>query len=439
MKILYCFIIVIIGLYFSFLLFPNKIMNSESYKNVSLDEKLDRELDCWRKLFKWHFVHFPNNPIFCKGGQVLALQILNDLLNNNSKCDDFFSLDLINDWDLNMYMTETEKDKLTNFAKTLDFEVKYFIINETSQKNFNLIRYKNQIIKEGSSKEFYLLELKVILNTIQKQLDEYELPFTCLGFEINSKNLELFLEIIKISVINHLDLKNQKYKINELLSNSKIYGLNLFDSVENGLYIIKNPEKIQTVYLSPQLINVVNNFIKLNTSNLINPLTLKQFLITQLSYARLFYRTQKNIKKCEKILNLYNQNNIDLPRWLMNKVILKELALIVNLFLNFLKEYIYSQLIIPERPVLFDIKKSVKEFINKIDILFKNIYLENLIDKVQEKLSLIKIIPINKFELLKKKYLQNQKEENFDYKIFLPNDEKGNYLNLLRSALCSKN
>ena len=41
---------------------PNKIINSESYKNISLDDKLDRELDCWRKLFKWCFINFPNNP-----------------------------------------------------------------------------------------------------------------------------------------------------------------------------------------------------------------------------------------------------------------------------------------------------------------------------------------------------------------------------------------
>jgi hypothetical protein len=436
MKILNSFIILIIGICFSFLILPNKIINTKPYKKINLDDRIYKEIECWRKLFKWCFINLPNNSFFCKGGQVLALQILNDLLNKDtSKCDDFFALDLINDWDINIYMTDEQKDKLTNFAKKLDFEVKYFIINETSEKNFNLIRYKKQIKKEGSSKEMYLLELKISVNTIEKQLDEYELPFTCLGFEINSNNLELFLEIIRISVINHFDLKNQKYKINELLNNSKIYGLNLFDSVENGLYIINNPEKIQTVYLSPELINVVNNFIKLNTSNIINILTIKQFLITQLSYARLFYRTQKNILKCEKILNLYNQNNIDLPKWLMNKEILKELALIVHLFLNFLKEYIYSQLIIPERPVLFDIKKSVKEFIDKIDILFKNIYLENLIHKDQEKMSLIKIIPINKFELLKKKYLQNQKDDNFDYKIFLPNDKKGNYLNLLRSIL----
>ena len=339
MKILNCIIIIFIGLCFSFLVLPNKIINSQSYKNISLDNKLDTELDYWRKLFKWCFINFPNNPIFCKGGQVLAFQILKDLLNkDSSNYDEYFYLDLINDWDINMYMIEPERNKLTNFAKTLDFEVKYFIINESSEKNFSLIRYKNQIKKEGSLKEFYLLELRIGLTKIEKQLDEYELPFTCLGFEINSNNLELFLEIIRISVINHFDLKNQKYKINELLNNSKIYGLNLFDSVENGLYIINNPEKIQTVYLSPELINVVNNFIKLNTSNIINILTIKQFLITQLSYARLFYRTQKNILKCEKILNLYNQNNIDLPKWLMNKEILKELALIVHLFLNFLKE-----------------------------------------------------------------------------------------------------
>ena len=439
MKILNCFIILIIGLCYSFLIFPNKILNSEPYKNISLDDKLDRELDCWRKLFKWYFIHFPNNPIFCKGGQVLALEILKDLLNNNSSnYDNFFTLDLINDWDLNIYMNDEQKNKLTNFVKTLDFEVMYFIINEGSQKNFNLIRYKNKIKREIDSKEFYLLELKVSLIKIEKQLDEYEMPFTCLGFEINSKNLELFFEIIKISIKNHIKLKDEKYKINQLLSNLKIYGWNLFDFIENGLYIINNPKKIQTVYLSPQLIQIINNFIKLNTNNLINPLTIKQFLINQLSYARLFYRTKKNIIKCENIITLYEKNNINLPRWLMNREILKELSLIVNLFLNFLKEIIDSQLIIPERPILFDIKKSVKEFIDNIDILLKNIYLKNLINKKQDKITLIKIIPFRKFEILKKKYLQNQKEDNFDYKIFLPDYKKSNYLNLLKNILCNK-
>jgi hypothetical protein len=439
MKILNCFIILIIGLCYSFLIFPNKILNSEPYKNISLDDKLDRELDCWRKLFKWYFIHFPNNPIFCKGGQVLALEILKDLLNNNSSnYDNFFTLDLINDWDLNIYMNDEQKNKLTNFVKTLDFEVMYFIINEGSQKNFNLIRYKNKIKREIDSKEFYLLELKVSLIKIEKQLDEYEMPFTCLGFEINSENLELFLEIMKISIKNYFNLKNEKYKINQLLSNLKIYGWNLFDFIENGLYIINNPKKIQTVYLSPQLIQIINNFIKLNTNNLINPLTIKQFLINQLSYARLFYRTKKNIIKCENIITLYEKNNINLPRWLMNREILKELSLIVNLFLNFLKEIIDSQLIIPERPILFDIKKSVKEFIDNIDILLKNIYLKNLINKKQDKITLIKIIPFRKFEILKKKYLQNQKEDNFDYKIFLPDYKKSNYLNLLKNILCNK-
>jgi hypothetical protein len=436
MKLLNSFIILIIGVCFSFLIYPNKIIKSVSYKNISLDYNLENELDCWRKLFKWCFNNFPNSSIFCKGGQVLAFEILKDLLNNNaSNYDEYFSLNLINDWDLNIYITEEEKNKITNFAKILDFEVKYFIINDISEKNFNLIRYKCQIKKEGSSKQFWLLELKINLNTIQNHLDEYELPFTCLGFEVNSKNLELFLEIIKISVKNKFDLINHKNKINQLLNNSKIYGLNLFDSVENGLYIIKKPEKIQTVYLSPQLIQIVNNFIKLYNRNLINSLIIKQFLINQLSYARLFYRTKKNIIKSEKIIDLYKKNNIVLPKWLMNKEILKELALIVNLFLNFLKDFIYSQPIISERPVLFDIKKSIKEFIYKMEILFKNIYLKNLTNNGQEKIFLMKLIPISKFEILKKKYLQNKKEYNFDYKIFLPNDEKGNYLNLLKSVL----
>jgi len=436
MKILNCIIIIFIGLCFSFLVLPNKIINSQSYKNISLDNKLYTELDYWRKLFKWSFINFPNNPIFCKGGQVLAFQILKDLLNkDSSNYDEYFYLDLINDWDINMYMIEPERNKLTNFAKTLDFEVKYFTINESSEKNFSLIRYKNQIKKEGSLKEFYLLELRIGLTKIEKQLDEYELPFTCLVLEINSKNLELFFEIIKISLKNQFELKNQKYKINQLLNNSKIYGSNLFDSVENGLFIINDPKKIQTVYLSPQLIQIINDFTKSYNSNRINPLTIKQFLINQMSYARIFYRSGKNIIKSENIINLYEKNDISLPIWLMNKEILKEIDLIVNLFLNFLKDYIYSQLVIPDKPELFDIKKSVKEFIYKMEILFKNIYLENLIHKDQKIKFTIKIIPIKKFEILKTKYLQNlqEEEENFNYNIFLPNDKKGNYLTLIRN------
>jgi hypothetical protein len=183
------------------------------------------------------------------------------------------------------------------------------------------------------------------------------------------------------------------------------------------------------------MIQIINDFTKSYDSNRINSLTIKQFLINQLSYARLFYRTKKNIIKSEKITILYEKNDISLPIWLMNKQILKEIDLIVNLFLNFLKDYIYSQLVIPERPELFDIKKSIKEFIYKMEILFKNIYLSNLINKKQDKIVISKIIPLNKFEILKTKYLQNlqEEEENFDYNIFLEKYEKGNYFTLLRS------
>jgi hypothetical protein len=433
MKIFNSFIILIIGLCFSFLVFSNKIINSKS-SNTYIHNHLDIELDSWRKLFNWCFINFPDNPIFCKGGQVLAFEILKDLLNKGvSDFSEYFSLDLINDWDLNIYITKTQIDKLVNFARNFNFEIHNNRINETSYKNWYLIRSKNKI--KAFSKEFYLLEFKINLNITEKQLDEYELPFTCLGFEINSGNLELFLEIMKISIKNKFGLINQKYKINQLLNNSKIYGSNLFDSVENGLFIINNPKKIQTVYLSPKMIQIINDFTKSYDSNRINSLTIKQFLINQLSYARLFYRTKKNIIKSEKITILYEKNDISLPIWLMNKQILKEIDLIVNLFLNFLKDYIYSQLVIPERPELFDIKKSIKEFIYKMEILFKNIYLSNLINKKQDKIVISKIIPLNKFEILKTKYLQNlqEEEENFDYNIFLEKYEKGNYFTLLRS------
>ena len=144
MKILNCFIIIIIVLFFCFIIFPNKIIIN------SIDNHLESELNAWRKLFKWCFDNCSNSNIFCAGGQVLALQILKDLFNNNSKYDEFFSLDLINDWDINMYMTERDKIKLVNFAKTLDFQVKYFITNQKSEKNFTLIRFKNKIKKEKS-------------------------------------------------------------------------------------------------------------------------------------------------------------------------------------------------------------------------------------------------------------------------------------------------
>jgi hypothetical protein len=444
MKILNYFIIIIITLFFCFIIFPNKIVKN------SIDYYLETELNAWRKLFKWCFDNCSNSHIFCTGGQVLALQILKDLFNNNSKYDDFFSLDLINDWDINIYITETDKIKLINFAKTLNFEIKYFITNQKSDKNFTLIRFKNKIKKEGSCKEFYLIELKVSLKQIEKELDEYELPFTSLGFELHSGNIEIFFEIVKISVKNQFQLINEKYKINKLLSNSKICGEELVDSIENGLYNITNSSKIFTADLSPEMLELIDNFLK--KSN--NDLTMKQFLIMHLSQPdRLFLRfLQKNVKKSRKITKFYIDNKIQIPNWLLNEKILPKIITNIILFIDFLHEYINSNIVIPDELLnpyedsTKDIKKIFAEFIRKMEILFMNINLSKLhkykIDKkIIEKLFPLDVLvrirnyTVKRNEIIGENKKINKKDENsFDFKYYLPSGN-GKYLSFIHFFL----
>jgi hypothetical protein len=457
MKIVNCFIIIIILLFFSFII-PNKIIKN------SIDYHLETELNAWKKLFKWCFDNLPNTNIFCIGGQVLALQILKYLLNEKlSKYNEFFSLDLINDWDINMYMTEIDKNKFTNFAKTLNFEVKYFITNQKSDKNFNLIRFKNKIKKEGSSKEFYLIELKVSLKEMEKKIDEYELPFTSLGFKLHSRNIELFFEIVKITVKNQYQLINEKYKINKLLSNLKICGEELVDSIENGLYNIINSSKISTAYLGSQMLELIDDFLK--KSNNENDLTMKQFLITQLSQPdRLFLRfLQKNVKKSRKITKFYIDNKIPLPNWLLNEKILPKIITNITLFLDFLNKYINSNLVIPDELLnpyedsTKEIKKLFVEFIRRMEMLFMNINLSKLqkykinkIDKLiigklfpLETLVKIKIYGLKRNEIINTKILENLPENkrinvidqnNFDYTYYLPSG-KGKYLSFMKFFL----
>jgi hypothetical protein len=256
--------------------------------------------------------------------------------------------------------------------------------------------------------------------------------------------------MVKISAKNQFQLINEKYKINKLLSNSKICGEELVDSIENGLYNITNSSKIFTADLSPEMLELIDNFLK--KSN--NDLTMKQFLIMHLSQPdRLFLRfLQKNVKKSRKITKFYIDNKIQIPNWLLNEKILPKIITNIILFIDFLHEYINSNIVIPDELLnpyedsTKDIKKIFAEFIRKMEILFMNINLSKLhkykIDKkIIEKLFPLDVLvrirnyTVKRNEIIGENKKINKKDENsFDFKYYLPSGN-GKYLSFIHFFL----
>jgi hypothetical protein len=408
--------------------------DSGEYDNIincerkCLDKKLETELNVWKLLFEWSSENLPNNPIYCKGGSALGLEVLKSILNINldqSKYDEFVDLNLIKDWDFTVFMSEDEKKDFIDFAQTIGFNLEGKIIT--------ILRFTNAL-KIG---EDYLLELSV---KTDQSLDDLELPLTNLKFEVNSGNIDKFFEIVKMYVKNEKNLERMLEILNELLSDILVNGMELADSIENGLYTITDSGKISTAGLSDELLGIIDESVGISNSGLnsrpirnsnrsfnngpigirnnrehINPLTMKQFLITQFSQPdRLFLRfLKKNKKKSKKIRKFYEKNGIPLPPWLIDQKILEEIKLKISRFLNNFNQYIESKIQMDDK-FFENPKPGFKKFIDEMDILLQGINISNL--KLNNPLidlgKVEKLIPMNIFEDLKKNLFEKSKTKN---------------------------
>ena len=437
-------------------------------------EKLTLELNAWRELFAWCADNLPNNPIYCKGGSALGLEVLKTFLNkepskfNNNigvnlikhKYNDFIALNLIKDWDFTVNMSKEEKRRFIEKAETLDIQ--------NQGQTISILRYKEGL-KIGDD---YLLELSV---KTEQLLSDLELPLTNLKFEVNSTNINLLFEIVDMFINDDINLHKMRENLNQLLNPIIVNGEDedLVDSIENGLYVIKDSSKIATAGLSPNLLAIIDeSLLSLkNNQNNINPLTMKQFLITQISEPdRLFLRFfQKNLQKSKKITQFYLDNGIPLPNWLINKRVLEKILEKIYSFLDYLNLYINSKIVIPEE--LFniskdnskDIKQIIRKFIENMEKLFININLTRLQNTKIDKNLMERLIPIDTFLKLKKlsldlrknkenkfpEHIKRIKEEakrkklelgiintepKFDYSFYLPGGN-GKYLDFLRYFL----
>jgi len=439
------------------------------------EEKLSLELNAWRELFAWSADNLPNNPIYCKGGSALGLEVLKTFLNKEPskhndylgvnllkhKFNDFIALNLIKDWDFTMIMSEEEKRRFIEKAEKLDIQ--------NQGQTISILRYKKGL-QIGDD---YLLELSV---KTEQLLSDLELPLTNLKFEVNSTNINLLFEIVVMFINDDINLHKMRENLNQLLNPIIVNGEDLVNSIENGLYVIKDSSKIETAGLSSNLLAIIDESLlslrnNQNNQNNINPLTIKQFLITQISEPdRLFLRFfQKNLQKSKKITQFYLDNGIPLPNWLINEKVLKKILEKIYSFLDYLNLYINSKIIIPEE--LFNIAKDnskkikqiIREFIENMETLFININLTRLQNTKIDKNLIEKLIPIDTFLKLKKlsldlrknkenkipEHIKKIKEEakrkklelgiintepKFDYSFYLPGGN-GKYLDFLRYFL----
>jgi hypothetical protein len=234
------------------------------------------------------------------------------------------------------------------------------------------------------------------------------------------------------------DLERMLEILNQLINPIIVNGVDLVDSIENGLYTITDPTKISPAGLSPELLVLIDNFLQqsnnINNSNRINDETMKQFLITQLSQPdRLFLRfLKKNVEKTKNITKFYIDNGIPLPIWLINKGVLVKIERKIKLFLEYLNLHINDNIEIPDKLLnpkidsTKDIKEKFKKFIENMEKLFKNINLSRLHnDKIDREL-IEKLFPIILFPKLKEYSLARKEIKNQETLQKLEN--KGNHI-----------
>jgi len=393
-----------------------------------LDQKLHEELDAWRKLFEWCSENLPDNPIYCKGGSALGLEVLKSILNKEpTKYEEFCTLKLIKDWDFTVLLSEEEKNLFIEEAKKLGIE--------NQGKTIAILRFKKGLKIDDD----YLLELSA---KTEQLLNNLEMPLTNLKFEVNSNNIELFFQIVEMFVKHNYNFGIMKENLDQLLNPIRVNGEDLVDSIQNGFYIITDPLKIATAKLSDTLLQLIDSFLESNynskvnskvnvnsnpkvNSNSINKLSMKQFLITQLSEPdRLFLRfLKKNSIKSKNIKKFYQENEIEIPYWLMNEEDLNKLERTINSFLDYLKSHIQIELGISDDLLKIDtdtdskkeIKRRFAEFIKKMEDLFINVNFPRLQNDKIDKDNIEKIFPIFIFKKLKdyifaRKQAKNNKE-----------------------------
>ncbi len=360
-----------------------------------LEVKLKEEFDAWIQLFRWCSETFKDIHIYCKGGSALGLLVLKTILNKDkSKYDDFINLNLIKDWDFTIIMSRDQQVQFIEKAKQLDIH--------NQGETIAILRYKKGLLLG----EDYLLELSI---KTSQELYDLELPLTNLKFEVNSANIDLFLEIVKMYVNKVINFDILSSNLDLLLRTITVNGKEQVQSIQNGLYTITDPRYLSTANLNPKLLEIMNS-VSCESSDLINQFTFTQFLITQFCQPdRLFMRfLDKNVIKSQRITKFYKENGIDLPEWLINEHILDEISRKIIIFLSNLNQYIKSQ-ISTEEP-LDNPKLLLKSFIASMNRLFENVNLSRIELTPTNKNLLKYLIPWEFFQIIRKKAEDAQKD-----------------------------
>ena len=312
---------------------------------------------------------------------------------DRSKYDDFIALNLIKDWDFTVVMSIDQQAQFITKAIELDIH--------NQGETLAILRYKKGLLLG----EDYLLELSI---KTSQELYDLELPLTNLKFEVNSANIDLFFEIVRMYVKKVINLDILSSNLDILLRTIMVNGVEQVDSIQNGLYTITDSKKISTANLNYKLLEIMNS-VQYESSDFINQLTMNQFLITQFCQPdRLFQRfLDKNIIKSQKITKLYRDNRISLPNWLINERILDEIIKKINNFLFNLNLFIKSQ--IPKES-LDNPRILLKPFMTSMNILFENVNLSRIKLTPSNKELLKYLVPMEFFQLLKQRAIETQRD-----------------------------
>jgi len=316
---------------------------------------LETEIATWEQYLFQLLNKYPDAKIYLKGGSVLGLECLNQIV---KKCNldndkfkqlyiDFTKLNLIKDWD---FVFQCENYDIKEFY-TINPHIK-----KEGTENRIIMRYQRLTIESDA-----LFEL-AIQNKISG-LAGLELPLTSMCIPITTNNLKnLFMLIKKIYLNMSIDLLYLSHIFQTCI-------IQIDDCAFAGLFKILPGTSVDEADLSAQMLNLMKP---------IGDNTIYQFLISQINQpCRFFLRlVEKNINKSEKIKQFFIKYEIILPTWLLDESLVEKIKVIFWTELKLAINAIYDKYSNELEPV----HKSVDIINLKIDLLKYNDSLTNMIN-----------------------------------------------------------
>jgi len=321
-----------------------KYIKNKQNNNIN-EIDINTEINDWKNLFTKYLQE--NFVLYVKGGYVLGIQILKMLkekiLQNNDMFYKIIKMNLLQDVDFTLFSAKAYNE-VVSMAKP-NFRREGSTICILRHNNYVQVGEKSYDKNKNPNALFELNVESKHINNISNPLspNNIEIPMTAMTLQLTTKNIQQFMDFALI-IYRNIPYKNI---INEIYEKIDYFEINIPDSI-NGFLKLEEYQVINCI--NKRLNNIIYNVV-LSVGSLDvdqNKYGVIQFLISHIKQPTQLMRfIYKNIPKAYIIEELFEENNIQIPNWLIishdqcilliTELLTKIKLMIDNIFVNWNK------------------------------------------------------------------------------------------------------